>query len=214
MGKVKMRAPIRAAIEDEWQRRATAAAIESARKLIGVDGTIKPGTPVGKLSDYELGWIISSGICAWISKRAEQATAEGFSLSVIEEAIRDTGTAPQPWDAGAVATILPKLADAPGIDWSLPLDEWPREMMLTFLCAGFDHVLSLGRTFIPTLDEINVDLASVRIPSISMEQSKKLDFRVERALLSLPEVDLVFSKAGTANLIFDAMGSNESDLVR
>ena len=71
--------------------------------------------------------------------------------------------------------------------------------------------LSLGRAFIPTLDEINVDLASVRIPSISMEQSKKLDFRVERALLTLPEVDLVFSKAGTANLIFDAMGSNKSD---
>jgi cobalt-zinc-cadmium resistance protein CzcA len=70
---------------------------------------------------------------------------------------------------------------------------------------------SLGRAFIPTLDEINVDLASVRIPSISMEQSKKLDFRVERALLTLPEVDRVFSKAGTANLIFDTMGSNESD---
>jgi cobalt-zinc-cadmium resistance protein CzcA len=70
---------------------------------------------------------------------------------------------------------------------------------------------SLGRTFIPTLDEINVDLASVRIPSISMEQSKRLDFRVERALLTLPEVELVFSKSGTANLIFDAMGSNESD---
>src|SRR3984893_9704552 len=70
---------------------------------------------------------------------------------------------------------------------------------------------SLGRTFIPTLDEINVDLASVRIPSISMEQSKNLDFRVERALLTLPEVDLAFSKAGTANLVFDTMGSNESD---
>jgi heavy metal efflux system protein len=70
---------------------------------------------------------------------------------------------------------------------------------------------SLGRAFIPTLDEINVDLASVRIPSISMEQSRKLDFRVERALLTLPEVDLVFSKAGTASLIFDAMGSNQSD---
>src|SRR6516225_8218160 len=70
---------------------------------------------------------------------------------------------------------------------------------------------SLGRVFIPTLDEINVDLASVRIPSISMEQSKNLDFKVERALLTLPEVDLVFSKAGTANLIFDALGSNESD---
>jgi len=71
--------------------------------------------------------------------------------------------------------------------------------------------VSLGRVFIPTLDEINVDLASVRIPSISMEQSKDLDFRVERALLTLPEVDLVFSKAGTADLVFDAMPSNNSD---
>jgi len=70
---------------------------------------------------------------------------------------------------------------------------------------------SLGRVFIPTLDEINVDLASVRIPSISMEQSKAIDFKVERALLTLPEVNLVFSKAGTANLVFDAMPSNNSD---
>jgi heavy metal efflux system protein len=70
---------------------------------------------------------------------------------------------------------------------------------------------TLGRVFMPVLDEINIDLAAVRIPSISMEQSKNLDFRVERALLALPEVDLVFSKAGTANLVFDAMPSNNSD---
>src|SRR6266700_6943248 len=41
---------------------------------------------------------------------------------------------------------------------------------------------SLGRVFIPTLDEINVDLASVRIPSIAMSESKKMDFLLERAL--------------------------------
>jgi cobalt-zinc-cadmium resistance protein CzcA len=70
---------------------------------------------------------------------------------------------------------------------------------------------SLGRVFMPVLDEINVDLAAVRIPSISMEQSKNLDFRVERTLLALPEVELVFSKAGTASLVFDAMPSNASD---
>jgi cobalt-zinc-cadmium resistance protein CzcA len=71
--------------------------------------------------------------------------------------------------------------------------------------------LSLGRTFIPTLDEINIDLAAVRVPSISLEESKKLDFKVERALLALPEVSVVFSKAGTANLVFDAMPPNASD---
>jgi heavy metal efflux system protein len=78
---------------------------------------------------------------------------------------------------------------------------------------GFALIIfsSLGRVFIPTLDEINVDLASVRIPSISMEQSKNLDFKVEQALLALPEVNLVFSKAGTANLVFDAMPPNASD---
>jgi cobalt-zinc-cadmium resistance protein CzcA len=71
--------------------------------------------------------------------------------------------------------------------------------------------LSLGRAFIPQLDEINIDLAAVRIPSISMDQNKKLDFLVERAILTLPEVKIVFSKAGTANLVFDAMPPNASD---
>jgi hypothetical protein len=138
MGKVMLRKPTLAGVEDEWQRRATAAAIESARKVIG--GAVPPGTPVGKLSDHELGWLVMAGICAWISKRAEGATAEGFNLSVVEEAIRDTGTTPAPWDAGAVATILPDLADVPGIDWALPLNDWPKEMMLRFLCAAFDLV--------------------------------------------------------------------------
>src|SRR5260221_453881 len=133
MGKV-MTKPWKAS-EDEWQRRATAAATESARKVIG--GAVPPGTPVGKLSDYELGWLVMAGVCAWISKRAEQASAEGFNLSVVEEAIRETGTTPAPWDAGAVATILPDLADVPGIDWMLPLNDWPRETMVRFLCAAF-----------------------------------------------------------------------------
>lgn len=82
--------------------------------------------------------------------------------------------------------------------------------VLTFAVALIVF-LNLGRVFMPTLDEFNVDLAAVRIPSISMEQSKSLDFKVERALLALPEVALVFSKAGTANLVFDAMPSNNSD---
>jgi cobalt-zinc-cadmium resistance protein CzcA len=82
---------------------------------------------------------------------------------------------------------------------------------VVILCAAVVTFLSLGRVFIPTLDEINIDLAAVRIPSISIDQSKKLDFMVERALLTLPEVNLVFSKAGTANLVFDAMPSNNSD---
>jgi hypothetical protein len=42
---------------------------------------------------------------------------------------------PQPWDAGAVAAILPELADACAdvVDWSKPLAEWPRETIIEFL---------------------------------------------------------------------------------
>jgi hypothetical protein len=138
MGALKTSPPRRSAIEDEYQRQATAAAIESARKIIG--GAVPAGVPVGKLSDYELGWLVIAGICAWISKRAEQACAEGFQLSVIEAAILETGTSPAPWDAGAVATILRNLADIPDIDWNLPLTQWPRETMVRFLCAAFDLI--------------------------------------------------------------------------
>ncbi len=136
MGKVKMTPRRRTAVEDEWLRRATAAAIESARKVIG--GAVPTGTPVGKLSDYELGWLVMSGICAWISKRAEQACSEGFDLSITEEFIRETGTTPAPWDAGSVKTILADLADVPGIDWSLPLNGWSQDTMVRFLCAALN----------------------------------------------------------------------------
>ena len=41
------------ALEDEWQRRATAAAIEAARSVVTLGGPIPPATPVGRLNDTE-----------------------------------------------------------------------------------------------------------------------------------------------------------------
>ena len=70
---------------------------------------------------------------------------------------------------------------------------------------------SLGRVFIPQLDEINIDLAADRIASMSVDQSKHIDLLTEKALVKLPEVALVFSKAGTASLSFDAMPPNDFD---
>jgi hypothetical protein len=45
-----------------------------------------------------------------------------------------TALDPQPWDAGAVAAILPELADAcADLDWSKPLAGWSREDIIEFL---------------------------------------------------------------------------------
>ena len=119
------------AIEDQWQRDATCAAIAAARAVVQMDGPVPPGTPIGRLSDTEWGWIISGVLFAWISKRAEQAAAEQLDT---EQTIRMTALDPQPWDAGVVAAILPELADTcSDLDWSKPLTAWSREDITEFL---------------------------------------------------------------------------------
>jgi len=69
----------------------------------------------------------------------------------------------------------------------------------------------IGREFMPTLDEQNLNLSSVRIPSTSIDQSLAIDLALERRLLSLPEVKTAYSKAGTASLAADPMPPNASD---
>jgi len=120
---------------DLWQRQATAAAIASARKMIG-DGVVSADTPVGHLSDEQLGWLLCASICSWIATRAAQAVDEG--QAAIEMNIRDTGTEPPPWDAGAVETILPDLGAMAGVDWSVPIGGWSKDVMLLFLCTAYE----------------------------------------------------------------------------
>jgi len=118
-------------LEDQWQRDATAAAIASARGVVQMDGPIPPGTPIGRLSNTEWGWILAAMLFAWISKRAEQATAEQIDT---EQLVRMTGLDPEAWDAGAVAVILPELVNAcPELDWSKPLAAWSKDHIIEFL---------------------------------------------------------------------------------
>jgi hypothetical protein len=123
----KIGQPSLSAIEAVWQRRATDAAIAAARRMINSNGSIRPGTPIGRLGDGEWGWLVAAILFGWISTRAEQATAEQIDT---ELAVRMTGLNPDPWDAGAIASILPQLAAAVNFDWSKPLADWPRESMI------------------------------------------------------------------------------------
>ncbi|HTI67003.1 MAG TPA: CusA/CzcA family heavy metal efflux RND transporter [Caulobacteraceae bacterium] len=77
--------------------------------------------------------------------------------------------------------------------------------------AGLVVFSTLGQEFIPQLDEKNIALAAVRIPSTSLEQSAAMQRQVERAVSSLPEVATVFSKTGTAEVATDPMPPNASD---
>ena len=69
----------------------------------------------------------------------------------------------------------------------------------------------LGQEFVPTLDEHDLLIQPIRIPSISLTQATHMQFHVEKALRTFPEVAFVFSRTGTAELASDPMPINISD---
>jgi cobalt-zinc-cadmium resistance protein CzcA len=71
----------------------------------------------------------------------------------------------------------------------------------------------LGEEFIPQLDEQDLLVSVARIPSTSIEQSQRMQLDVERAILKVPEVQLVFSRTGTAEVASDPMPPNLSDTI-
>jgi cobalt-zinc-cadmium resistance protein CzcA len=69
----------------------------------------------------------------------------------------------------------------------------------------------LGEEFMPQLDEKDITVTNFRVPSASIDQSTAMQLRIEDALKTLPEVALVFSKNGNADLGTDPMPPNASD---
>jgi cobalt-zinc-cadmium resistance protein CzcA len=69
----------------------------------------------------------------------------------------------------------------------------------------------LGQEFIPTLDEKNISMHAVRIPSTALTQAQSMQFAVEKAVSRFPQVAFVYSKTGTAEIATDPMPPNVSD---
>ena len=82
--------------------------------------------------------------------------------------------------------------------------------MFTFAASAFLFT-QLGQEFIPTLDEKDLAMHAMRIPSTGITQSQTMQFDVERAVASIPEVAFVYSKTGTAEMATDPMPPNVSD---
>ena len=90
----------------------------------------------------------------------------------------------------------------------------PRAVMVgagVALLAGLTAFLTLGREFVPQLDEGDVLVQALRVPSTSLEQSQAMQFRVETTLKAMPEVARVFTRTGTAEVASDPMPPSISD---
>ena len=69
----------------------------------------------------------------------------------------------------------------------------------------------LGQEFIPSLDEKNIAMHAIRIPSTALTQSQAMQLAVEKTISRFPQVAFVFSKTGTAEMASDPMPPNASD---
>lgn len=69
----------------------------------------------------------------------------------------------------------------------------------------------MGGEFIPSLDEGDIAMHALRIPSTSLSQSIKMQKQLEQRILTFPEVKTVFSKIGTADIATDPMPPNVAD---
>ena len=91
---------------------------------------------------------------------------------------------------------------------------WRRRVVLAaaVLVAGAGFAATrMGTEFIPSLDEGDVALHAMRIPGTSITQSVAMQKVLEREILTLPEVERVFSKIGTAEVATDPMPPSVAD---
>jgi cobalt-zinc-cadmium resistance protein CzcA len=101
---------------------------------------------------------------------------------------------------------------APVLDWSLANAKKVITAALALLAATIVAFLTIGKTFMPTMDEGDILLQLAKLPSISLERSAETDMAVQRALLErIPEVRDVIARAGSDELGLDPMGLNETD---
>ncbi len=99
----------------------------------------------------------------------------------------------------------------PVLQWSLRLRHAVVAAAVVAFALSLLLFVRLGQEFVPTLDEKDIAMHAMRIPSTSLTQSSLMQFDVERTVSSFPEVAFVFSKTGTAELASDPMPPNVSD---
>jgi cobalt-zinc-cadmium resistance protein CzcA len=83
---------------------------------------------------------------------------------------------------------------------------------LTVFLVSIPVALNLGAEFMPRLEEGDLLVEAVRLPSATLEGSIEMSTQVEQQLLKFPEVKTVFCKTGRPEIANDVMGVHQTDV--
>lgn len=70
-----------------------------------------------------------------------------------------------------------------------------------------------GIEFVPKLDEGDLAIQAIRLPSVSLEKSVEMTQAIERTLKRFPQVESVISKTGRPEIANDPMGVHQTDIL-
>lgn len=85
-------------------------------------------------------------------------------------------------------------------------------LALVFLVLSFSLIVFIGNEFMPTLDEGDIVLSSETPPSISLNQSKELNLKIQNQIMkNVSEVKSIIARTGSDEIGLDPMGLNQSD---
>lgn len=90
----------------------------------------------------------------------------------------------------------------------------PLTVMTALLVFGLSIPVGmhLGAEFMPRLEEGDLLVEAVRLPSASLEDSIDMSTRIEKAIKKFPEVKTVFCKTGRPEIANDVMGVHQTDV--
>jgi heavy metal efflux system protein len=85
-------------------------------------------------------------------------------------------------------------------------------LALALVGISIPVALNLGAEFMPTLNEGDILVEAVRIPSASLEGAVEASTQMEEILKKFPEVRMVYSKTGRPEIANDVMGVHQTDV--
>ena len=85
-------------------------------------------------------------------------------------------------------------------------------LTLAGLALSVPVALNLGAEFMPRLNEGDLLVEAVRIPSASLEGAVESSTQIEKVLLTFPEVRTVYCKTGRPEIANDVMGVHQTDV--
>ncbi|MCY2973669.1 MAG: efflux RND transporter permease subunit [Planctomycetota bacterium] len=100
----------------------------------------------------------------------------------------------------------------PTLKLAMRLPVWSMGLALAITVAAIPVAMRLGAEFMPRLEEGDLLIEALRLPSASLEGSQPMTKAIEKIVLGYPEVHTVFCKTGRPEIANDIMGVHQTDV--